>query len=232
MNNPSPLVLSGLSKAYPQGNGRLLRVLRGVDFELSPGKVTALLGISGTGKSTLLHIAGLLEKPDDGDVMILGQSTRRLSTTQSTVLRRSHIGFVFQFHNLLPEFTVLENVMLPQQINGASTIEAKIRAMDLLGRLLLQDHTHKMPQQLSGGQQQRVAIARALANRPKVLLADEPTGNLDPTNAMLVFQMLLAAAHEEGTAALIATHNDHLSSGSDRVVRLENGTISDVERPL
>lgn len=232
MNNPSPLVLSGLSKAYPQGNGRLLRVLRGVDFELSPGKVTALLGISGTGKSTLLHIAGLLEKPDDGDVMILGQSTRRLSTTQSTVLRRSHIGFVFQFHNLLPEFTVLENVMLPQQINGTSTIEAKIRARDLLGRLLLQDHTHKMPQQLSGGQQQRVAIARALANRPKVLLADEPTGNLDPTNAMLVFQMLLAAAHEEGTAALIATHNDHLSSGSDRVVRLENGMISEVERPL
>jgi lipoprotein-releasing system ATP-binding protein len=164
--------------------------------------------------------------------MILGQSTRRLSAAQSTVLRRSHIGFVFQFHNLLPEFTVLENVMLPQQINGASTIEAKIRAMDLLGRLLLQDHTHKMPQQLSGGQQQRVAIARALANRPKVLLADEPTGNLDPTNAMLVFQMLLAAAHEEGTAALIATHNDHLSSGSDRVVRMENGTISDVERPL
>jgi lipoprotein-releasing system ATP-binding protein len=231
MNSPSPLILSGLSKSYPQGNGRLLRVLRGVDFALAPGKVTALLGISGTGKSTLLHLAGLLETPDEGDVVILGQSTRHLSITQTTILRRSHIGFIFQFHNLLPEFTVLENVMLPQQINGASTIEAKIRAMDLLGRLLLQDHTHKMPQQLSGGQQQRVAIARALANRPKVLLADEPTGNLDPTNAMLVFQMLLAAAHEEGTAALIATHNDHLSSGSDRVVRMENGMISEVERP-
>jgi lipoprotein-releasing system ATP-binding protein len=232
MSSPCPLILSSLSKAYPQGNGRLLRVLRGVDFELSPGKVTALLGISGTGKSTLLHIAGLLEKPDDGDVMILGQSTRHLSQTQSTVLRRCHIGFIFQFHNLLPEFTVLENVMLPQQINGASKPEARIRAMDLLSRLLLQDHTHKMPQQLSGGQQQRVAIARALANRPKILLADEPTGNLDPTNAMLVFQMLLAAAHEEGTAALIASHNEHLASGSDRVVRLENGMISEVERPL
>ena len=231
MSNPPPLLLSGLSKAYPQGNGRLLRVLRGVDFTLAPGKITALLGISGTGKSTLLHLAGLLEKPDEGDVVILGQSTRHLSQGQSTVLRRTHIGFIFQFHNLLPEFTVLENVMLPQQINGVSKPEARIRAMDLLSRLLLQDHTHKMPQQLSGGQQQRVAIARALANRPKVLLADEPTGNLDPTNAMLVFQMLLAAAHEEGTAALIATHNEHLSSESDRVVRLESGLISEVERP-
>ena len=224
----APLVLSGIDKSYSQGDGKVLSVLHGLDLELAYGKVTAMLGISGTGKSTLLHIAGLLEGSDTGEVMVMGQMMNRASATQKSRIRRQHIGFIFQFHNLLPEFSVLENVMLPQRMNGVPKMAARARAMDLLSRLLLQNHAQKMPQQLSGGQQQRVAIARALANRPNILLADEPTGNLDPTNAMLVFQLLLSAAHEEGTAALIATHNEQLAAEADRMLRLEGGVLSSI----
>ena len=230
MNKSSPLILENICKSYPQGDGKVLQVLRELSITLESASVTALLGISGTGKSTLLNIAGLLEGCDSGHITICGQTIRQSAQTQNTVIRRNNIGFIFQFHNLLPEFSVLENVLLPQQIAGVNIVTAKKRAVDLLDRLLLSEQINKMPHQLSGGQQQRVAIARALANRPKLLLADEPTGNLDPSNALLVFQLLLSAAHEEGTAALIATHNEHLSGSADRIVRLENGIVVDIKR--
>ena len=208
--------------------GTELTVLNGVDLVLSPGKVTALVGPSGAGKSTLLHIAGLLERPDDGVVLIVGEDCGSLSEERRTLLRRSHIGFVYQFHHLLPEFSALENVMLPQMIAGVARRRARGKAAELLDRVGLQPRAGHRPARLSGGEQQRVAIARALANDPEILLADEPTGNLDHTTGESVLDTLLDLVRRTGLAALIATHNLDLARRLDRIVALEDGRL----RPL
>jgi len=208
--------------------GTELTVLNGVDLVLSPGKVTALVGPSGAGKSTLLHIAGLLERPDDGVVLIGGEDCGSLSEERRTLLRRSHIGFVYQFHHLLPEFSALENVMLPQMIAGVARRRARGKAAELLDRVGLQPRAGHRPARLSGGEQQRVAIARALANDPEILLADEPTGNLDHTTGESVLDTLLDLVRRTGLAALIATHNLDLARRLDRIVALEDGRL----RPL
>ena len=208
--------------------GTELTVLNGVDLVLSPGKVTALVGPSGAGKSTLLHIAGLLERPDDGVVLIGGEDCGSLSEERRTLLRRSHIGFVYQFHHLLPEFSALENVMLPQMIAGVARRRARGKAAELLDRVGLQPRAGHRPARLSGGEQQRVAIVRALANDPEILLADEPTGNLDHTTGESVLDTLLDLVHRTGLAALIATHNLDLARRLDRIVALEDGRL----RPL
>ncbi|TAN56115.1 MAG: ABC transporter ATP-binding protein, partial [Rhodospirillales bacterium] len=189
------------------------------------GEIVAMLGPSGVGKSTLLHIAGLLEKPDAGEVVLAGAEASRLSDDKRTELRRASLGFVYQYHHLLPEFSALENVVLPQMIAGISKTKAAERARDLLGRLGLAGRESHRPGQLSGGEQQRVAIARALANNPKLLLADEPTGNLDPATADVVFQELLSLVREQGLAALIATHNPDLAARMDRRVLLKDGGL-------
>ena len=208
--------------------GTELTVLNGVDLVLSPGKVTALVGPSGAGKSTLLHIAGLLERPDDGVVLIGGEDCGSLSEERRTLLRRSHIGFVYQFHHLLPEFSALENVMLPQMITGVQRRTARGKAAELLDRVGLGPRAGHRPARLSGGEQQRVAIARALANDPEILLADEPTGNLDHTTGESVLDTLLDLVRRTGLAALIATHNLDLARRLDRIVALEDGRL----RPL
>jgi len=208
--------------------GTELTVLNGVDLVLSPGKVTALVGPSGAGKSTLLHIAGLLERPDDGVVLIGGEDCGSLSEERRTLLRRSHIGFVYQFHHLLPEFSALENVMLPQMIAGVARRRARGKAAELLDRVGLQPRAGHRPARLSGGEQQRVAIVRALANDPEILLADEPTGNLDHTTGESVLDTLLDLVRRTGLAALIATHNLDLARRLDRIVALEDGRL----RPL
>jgi lipoprotein-releasing system ATP-binding protein len=208
--------------------GTELRVLNGVDLVLYPGKVTALVGPSGAGKSTLLHIAGLLERPDGGVVLIGGEDCSSLSEERRTLLRRSHIGFVYQFHHLLPEFSALENVMLPQMIAGVARRGARGKAAELLDRVGLQPRARHRPARLSGGEQQRVAIVRALANDPEILLADEPTGNLDHTTGESVLDTLLDLVRRTGLAALIATHNLELARRLDRIVALEDGRL----RPL
>jgi lipoprotein-releasing system ATP-binding protein len=205
--------------------GTELRVLNGVDLVLYPGKVTALVGPSGAGKSTLLHIAGLLERPDDGVVLIGGEDCGSLSEERRTLLRRSHIGFVYQFHHLLPEFSALENVMLPQMIAGVARRRARGNAAELLDRVGLQPRAGHRPARLSGGEQQRVAIVRALANDPEILLADEPTGNLDHTTGESVLDTLLDLVRRTGLAALIATHNLDLACRLDRIVALEDGRL-------
>jgi len=208
--------------------GTELRVLNGVDLVLDRGKVTALVGPSGAGKSTLLHIAGLLERPDGGMVLIGGEDCSRLSEERRTLLRRSHIGFVYQFHHLLPEFSALENVMLPQMIAGVARRSARGKAAELLDRVGLGPRAGHRPARLSGGEQQRVAIVRALANDPEILLADEPTGNLDHATGESVMDTLLDLVRRTGLAALIATHNLDLARRLDRIVALEDGRL----RPL
>jgi lipoprotein-releasing system ATP-binding protein len=208
--------------------GTELTVLNGVDLVLSAGKVTALVGPSGAGKSTLLHIAGLLERPDDGVVLIGGEDCGSLSEERRTLLRRSHIGFVYQFHHLLPEFSALENVMLPQMIAGVARRSARGKAAELLDRVGLGPRAGHRPARLSGGEQQRVAIVRALANDPEILLADEPTGNLDHATGESVMDTLLDLVRRTGLAALIATHNLDLARRLDRIVALEDGRL----RPL
>ena len=219
-----PLVLRGVQRTYRTGAGAL-PVLRGVDLTLAAGEIVALVAPSGAGKSTLLHLAGLLEKPDGGAVIVDGREAGALSDAERTAIRRDTIGFVYQFHHLLAEFSALENVMLPQMIAGVARPAAASRARELLGAFGLSARLAHLPGKLSGGEQQRVAIARALANRPRVLLADEPTGNLDVATAGVVFAELLATVRGQGVAALIATHNPDLAARMDRVVTLRDGAV-------
>jgi lipoprotein-releasing system ATP-binding protein len=203
-------------------------VLRGVDLELASGAVIALMGPSGSGKSTLLQIAGLLERPDAGEVIIGGRACGRLSDAERTRIRRESLGFVYQFHHLLPEFSALENVMLPGMLAGSSRSAARARARELLSALGVERRESHRPARLSGGEQQRVAIARAMANRPALLLADEPTGNLDEATASAVFATLVRAARDTSAALLIATHNGELAARADAMLRLHGGIV---ERP-
>ncbi len=219
-----PLVLRDVSRSYASGGGRL-EVLRGCDLTLAAGEIVALVAPSGTGKSTLLHIAGLLDRPDRGDVLVAGRAVGTLADTARTAIRRDAIGFVYQFHHLLGEFTALENVAMPQMIAGVRRREAEARGRALLAGLGLADRAEHVPGKLSGGEQQRVAIARALANRPGVLLADEPTGNLDVATAAMVFDALLEVVRGHGAAALIATHNPELAARMDRIVTLQDGRL-------
>ncbi len=220
-----PLSLCGVKRTFVQGDRRL-DVLCGVSLDLRPGEIVALVGQSGSGKSTLLHIAGLLEPPDEGDVVVDGKAAGPLGDRGRTALRRRFLGFVYQYHHLLPEFSAIENVMLPQMLNGLSRSEARVRAADLLAMVQLRDRGDHRPGRLSGGEQQRVAIARAVANAPRVLLADEPTGNLDASTADVVFRQLLALVRETGMAALVATHNPDLAARMDRTVTLKDGVLS------
>ncbi len=218
------LRLRGVTRSFRTEAGEL-PVLRGADLELRAGEIVALVAPSGTGKSTLLHLAGLLEKPDAGAVFIDGQDTSGLGDKARTALRGKSIGFVYQFHHLLPEFTALENVVLPQMAIGAARVKAEARAHELLASFGLKGREAHRPGRLSGGEQQRVAISRALANQPGLLLADEPTGNLDVGTSDLVFGELLGAVRHAGVAALIATHNPDLAARMDRVVTLREGRI-------
>lgn len=220
-----PLSLREIKRTFVQGDRRL-EVLRGVSLDLRPGEIVALVGQSGSGKSTLLHIAGLLEQPDGGDVVLNGKAAGPLGDRGRTALRRRFLGFVYQYHHLLPEFSAIENVMLPQMLNGLSRSEARVRSTDLLAMVQLKERGDHRPDRLSGGEQQRVAIARAVANAPRVLLADEPTGNLDAATADIVFRQLLALVRETGMAALIATHNPDLAERMDRTVTLKDGLLS------
>ena len=222
------LELVGVSRHYREGDARL-DILVEVDFSLVPGQTVALIAPSGAGKSTLLHIAGLLERPDAGEVKINNAPTSTMSDDARTKLRRNSIGFVYQFHHLLPEFTALENVALPQTINGLDRAEARRRAKDLLDYLRLGPRALHRPGELSGGDQQRVAIARAVANAPALLLADEPTGNLDPRTAEHVFATLMTLARASGLAALVATHNLELANQMDRRVTLRDGRIVEMD---
>ncbi|MGK9169619.1 ABC transporter ATP-binding protein [Inquilinus limosus] len=226
-SGPEVLRLEGIRRSFQQGETRL-DVLRGADLSLAEGQIVALVGPSGAGKSTLLHIAGLLEQPDSGAISIAGQRCDGLGDGPRTALRRSAIGFVYQFHHLLPEFSAFENVVLPQMIAGRPRAEARKRGRELLARVGLAGRLEHRPAQLSGGEQQRVAIARALANAPKVLIADEPTGNLDHATAESVFEMLVEVVRSAGVGALIATHNLELAARMDRVVEMHDGVL--VER--
>lgn len=218
------LRLDRITRHFTQGKDTL-HVLNGAELAIRPGEIVALVGPSGAGKSTLLHIAGLLERPDEGEVWLAGEPAGKLSEDKRTQLRRSHLGFVYQYHHLLPEFSAVENVILPQMIAGIPKAKARLRALDLLDRMGLKARAEHRPGQLSGGEQQRVAICRALANSPKVLLADEPTGNLDPHTADSVFVELIDLVRSTGVAALIATHNPELAGRMDRIVRLEEGRL-------
>ncbi|MCI0736489.1 MAG: ABC transporter ATP-binding protein [Beijerinckiaceae bacterium] len=218
------LRLAKVERRYAQA-GCPLEVLRGADFSLWAGQSVALVAPSGAGKSTLLHIAGLLERPDDGDVFVAGEATGAMADDARTAIRRGEIGFVYQFHHLLPEFSALENVMLPQMIAGLPRHEAKQRARQLLHYLELSGRGEHRPSELSGGEQQRVAIARAVANSPRILLADEPTGNLDPKTAHHVFEALDALIRATGLATLVATHNMDLAARMDRRVTLHEGRV-------
>ncbi len=227
MNKTPALHLNNLSRRYGAGEATVV-VLAGAELALWPGESVALVAPSGAGKSTLLHIAGLLETPDTGEVYVAGQSTSQMSDNARTALRRSHIGFVYQFHHLLPEFSAQDNIVLPQMIAGLSRAEAGARAMELLSFLGLQPRAHHRPSELSGGEQQRVAIARALANAPRVLLADEPTGNLDPKTADHVFSTLTSLVKASRVAALIATHNRELAARMDRRVTIRDGRVEEL----
>jgi lipoprotein-releasing system ATP-binding protein len=230
MSNPpaaAALRLDNVARVYAEGTGTTLEVFKNVSLSLKPGEIVALVGQSGAGKSSLLHMAGLLEAPSGGDVLIDGAAASSLSEGERTRIRRDTIGFVYQAHHLLPEFNALENVMMPQLIAGKPKIAADAEARRLLGLMGLSQRLTHRPAQLSGGEQQRVAIARALANHPRVLLADEPTGNLDPRTAADVFDTLVSVVRKEGTAALIATHNLELAAKMDRALVLHDGKLAD-----
>lgn len=220
------LVLDNVVRRYRQGEAAV-EVLTGASAAIEAGEVVALIAPSGAGKSTLLHVAGLLERPDGGEVYLDGEPTVGLSDDARTALRRSQVGFVYQFHHLLPEFSALENVVLPQLIRGLAPREASERAAELLSYLGLGSRLTHRPAELSGGEQQRVAIARAVANAPRLLLADEPTGNLDPTTSAHVFQTLITLARASGLAAIVATHNLDLAATLDRRITLRDGAIID-----
>ena len=219
------LELRGVSKTYNTGLPNEVQVLRGVDLAVKAGEVVALVAPSGAGKSTLLHMAGLLDTPDAGDVIFAGQNMNGLSDTKRTGLRRDDVGFVYQFHHLLPEFSAVENVILPQLAAGVGRKEAADRAIDLLDRVGVSGRAEHRPAALSGGEAQRVAFCRALANGPRLLLGDEPTGNLDPTTSDQVFGTLMDLVRSTGLAAVIATHNLELAARMDRVVRLDAGVL-------
>ena len=219
------LRLAGIEKAYNAGKPNEVRVLHGIDLSVAAGEVVALVAPSGAGKSTLLHIAGLLDVADAGTVTLGGQAVTGLSDRRRTALRRSEVGFIYQFHHLLPEFTALENVVLPQLADGRPRGDAEARARELLAQVGLEARGDHRPAELSGGEQQRVAFCRALANAPRLLLADEPTGNLDPATSDRVFGALMDLVRGTGLAALIATHNLELAARMDRVVRLDGGRI-------
>ena len=220
------LKLSGLKKGYNSGKPNEVQVLHGVSVEVGKGEVVALVAPSGAGKSTLLHIAGLLDTPDEGTVAIAGRDMTKLGDRKRTAVRRNDVGFIYQFHHLLPEFSALENIVLPQLANGIPQAEAEAHAMDMLARVGVESRAAHRPAALSGGEQQRVAFCRALANRPKLLLADEPTGNLDPATSDRVFGALMELVRASGLSALIATHNLELAARMDRIVRLEAGLIA------
>ena len=218
------LELHNITRVYGTGE-QTLEIFRNLSLTVPPGEIVGLVGPSGAGKSSLLHIAGLLEKPTGGEVVIAGQNCNAMDDKTRTAVRRIGIGFVYQFHHLLPEFSALENVIIPQLIAGTEKAAAADRAKDLLGRMKLSHRLEHRPAELSGGEQQRVAIARAIANRPLLLLADEPTGNLDPPTGELVHQEFVRLIREEGLAALVATHNLEFAKRMSRVVRLSNGAL-------
>ena len=220
------LELSGIGKGYNRGKRSEVVVLRGASLSVARGEVVALVAPSGAGKSTLLHIAGLLDVPDSGTVKLGGREMGGLSDKARTEARRAEVGFIYQFHHLLPEFTALENVVIPQLANGVAKAVAEARAMELLGKVGVAARAGHRPAALSGGEQQRVAFCRALANGPKLLLADEPTGNLDPGTSDQVFGVLMELVRETGLSALIATHNLELAARMDRVVRLTAGQVT------
>lgn len=226
MSSAPAIRLRAVEKTYARGLPTEVRVLRGASLDVLPGEIVALTAPSGAGKSTLLHVAGLLDAADAGAVEIGGRAAQALPDRARTAIRRGSLGFVYQFHHLLPEFTALENVVLPQLAHGTPPHEARERAERLLARVGLAPRADHRPGALSGGEAQRVAICRALANGPRVLLADEPTGNLDPATAGRVFDALVALVRETGMAALIATHNLDLAARMDRVVRLEDGRLT------
>jgi len=221
------LQLKGVERFYEDAAGKLV-ILKGADFTIGQGEMVALVAPSGAGKSTLLHTAGLLERPNSGDVILNGQECGQLSDDDRTAIRRNEIGFVYQFHHLLPEFSALENIMMPQLVRGLKSKEASERAAQLLDYMKIGHRGTHRPAELSGGEQQRVAIARAVANAPRLLLADEPTGNLDPATAGYVFDALEALVRQSGLSALIATHNHDLAARMDRRVTLAEGKVVEV----
>jgi lipoprotein-releasing system ATP-binding protein len=227
MERAPVLEIKAVERRYVQGP-KELTILAGADFTLQPAEMVALVAPSGAGKSTLLHLAGLLERPDAGDVMLNGRAAGRLSDDERTAIRRNDVGFVYQFHHLLPEFTALENIMMPQLVKGLPVGEARDRAAQLLDYMKIGPRADHLPSELSGGEQQRVAIARAVANAPLVLLADEPTGNLDPVTSSYVFEALEALVRHAGLSALIATHNHELARRMDRRVTLAEGRVVDL----
>ena len=225
MNRSGPIVaLRGLKRSFEQG-GQRIDVLRGVDLDIQPGEIVALLGPSGSGKSTMLQAVGLLEGGFEGSIAIAGERAEKMAPDERTRLRREHLGFVYQFHHLLPDFNATENVVMPQMIAGTPRPDALARAESLLTSLGLGHRLTHRPSQLSGGEQQRVAVARALANQPTLVLADEPTGNLDETTSDTVLGQFLELVRGEGSAALVATHNERLAARMDRVVRLHDGVL-------
>ncbi|MFG6590706.1 ABC transporter ATP-binding protein [Sulfitobacter sp. 1A12157] len=224
MNDPV-LRLSGISKSYNPGEPNEVQVLRGIDLTVAPGEVVALVAPSGAGKSTLLHIAGLLDTADSGTVEIAGDDLTGQSDRRRTGVRRADVGFIYQFHHLLPEFTALENIVLPQLANGVARKEAEARGRELLTQVGIAERAEHRPAAMSGGEQQRVAFCRALANAPRLLLADEPTGNLDPSTSDQVFAALMALVRGTGLSAVIATHNLELAARMDRQIRLEAGQL-------
>jgi lipoprotein-releasing system ATP-binding protein len=228
--NKHILRLQGIDKAYNRGLDGEVTVLKGLNLAIAPAQVVALVAPSGAGKSTLLHIAGLLDTADSGQLEIDGVNMCGLDGKARTVLRRQDIGFIYQFHHLLPEFSALENIVIPQLANNVAPAQARDYAMDLLAKVGIADRAGHRPAALSGGEQQRVAFCRALANRPKLLLADEPTGNLDPATSDTVFTMLLELVRDTGLSALIATHNIDLADRMDQILRLDQGQISIVQR--
>jgi lipoprotein-releasing system ATP-binding protein len=226
MSDAPVLELKGIRQSFPEAGGGRLEVIREANLALYPGEMVALIGPSGAGKSTLLHITGMLEKPEAGEVVVAGQSSDNMSDDRRTAMRRSTMGFVYQYHHLLPEFSALENVVIPQMIAGRSRAAARPRAAELLGKVGLAARLEHRPGKLSGGEQQRVAIARALANGPRILLADEPTGNLDTHTADGVFAMLAVLVGDFKVAALIATHNLEIARRMHRIVTLRDGVLS------
>ena len=225
MNKPL-LELASIKKSFSKGSSNKIEVLKGVDLQLFPGEIVALVAPSGAGKSTLLQIAGLLDKPLSGKIFIDGQEIQSKSDNQLTMIRRREIGFVYQFHHLLPEFSSRENIDLPQLANGFPSKDAQRRSNELLDLVNLSNRSNHRPAELSGGEQQRIAICRALANKPKIILADEPTGNLDQNTTLSVFESLLKIVKKTNLAALVATHNLDLAKRMDRVVELIDGKIS------
>ncbi len=220
-----PLEARGLRKHFLSGDGSELRILRGVELRMEPGEVVAIIGASGVGKSTLLHLLGALDRPTDGEVLVGGKSLSQMDQESLAAIRNQHIGFVFQFHHLLRDFSALENVAFPRRIGGASEGDAKDRARALLDSVGLSHRLDHLPTQLSGGEQQRVAVARALANDPLVILADEPSGNLDASTSQELHELLFRLREEEGTSMVLVTHNLDLARQSDRVLELRNGVL-------